>query len=128
MLILAGVSLNVALDENGPIKSAIKANLYQKYSTYLEEFENSAIYSDDDIFASDDNMKKYISSISNEDIEKFMIIDGDLYYCGSIDKEKNVAENLGINISLAGAQSSNDIKNIVKYLGDIQSNTRGRAD
>ena len=122
MLILAGISVSVVLNENGPIKGAVKATLYEKYSRYMEEFENSAIYADDDIFAIDDDVKKYISSISNDDLQKFMIINGDLYYCGNVDNEKEVAENLGVDISLAGASDTTELKKLLEYSENIKNN------
>ena len=121
MLILAGVSLNIALGENGVIKNAIKATVYQRFSTYLEEFQINSLNSDEDILGQGEDLKKYISTITDEDIEKFVIINGNLYYCGNVESEKNVANNLGMDISLAGTPNVEDVKELVQYFCDVET-------
>ena len=122
ILILAGVSINVAINENGPIKSAQKASLYQKYSTYIEELKNQMLYEEDSVYAYGNKIKKYISSINNSDLNNFIIIDGEMYFCGKGTREKEVADNLGINTSLAYGGSIEDLQTIIDCFEEIKEN------
>lgn len=122
LLILAGVSINIAFKENGTIKSAEKASNVYKFSTYKEEFDDLVMDEDDEISASGTELKKYITSIKDGDLDKFVIINGELYYCGNNKKEIEAADNIGIDTSLSGSSSIDDLRKILSYLAELKKN------
>ena len=122
LLILAGVSINIAFQKNGPIRSAEKASNVYKFSTYKEEFDDLVMDEDDEISASGTELKKYITSIKDGDLDKFVIINGELYYCGNNKKEIEAADNIGIDTSLSGSSSIDDLRKILSYLAELKKN------
>ena len=119
LLILAGVTINTLTGENGIITNAQKASLSNKYSGYNEEVQSQI---DDDIYCAGEKMKKYITSMDEKDLKNFVIINGQLVFCGSGNLERTVAEELGIDTSLATRNDSIDeIKVILEFLKSIKS-------
>ncbi|MBR2289291.1 MAG: hypothetical protein IJ867_01380, partial [Clostridia bacterium] len=106
MLVLAGVSLNALVGDNGIITNAREASTLTKLSTYKEEVEMNLIkyVPEDDlqrknnISALGENIKKYIPSLKEEDLSDFAVICGELYYLGADDEMKVSAKQVGINI------------------------------
>ena len=113
LLILAGVTLNTVVGENGILAHSQKASLSQRYATYKEALELSL---SEGITCSGNTMKIYVNSLSDEDLEKFVILNGQLAYIGQDDFEKEVAESLGINTTLAGSASITDIQLIAEKI------------
>ncbi len=99
LLILAGVSLNAIIGENGIITNVLDAKVLSKYSTYKEELET---YLSEDLTCADEDMKKYMKSMSDEDIDKFIVWNGKLYFIGDNEYERKMAESVGIDTSLSG--------------------------
>ena len=112
LLILAGVSINLATGENGIIEQAQNASIKQKFAKYKEELE-LGMYGQ--VTVAGEQMKNYIQTLSDEDVDKFVIINGALGYIGEDTKEKEIAESLEINATMSGsgAEAVEDIQNIV---------------
>ena len=119
LLILAGVSINLAIGENGIIEQAQNANLKQKFAKYKEELE-LGMYGQ--ITIAGEQMKNYIQSLKDEDVDKFVIINGQLGYIGADETEKEIIESLDINASNSGggAEAVEDIQNIVNKVITIK--------
>ncbi|MBR2290602.1 MAG: hypothetical protein IJ867_08575 [Clostridia bacterium] len=107
LLILAGVSLNALVGENGIISNAQMASVKTKFASYKEELGMSAL-DDTGIYASGNKLKDYIKNIKDEDIDKFVIIKSKLVYIGSDKLEASAAEGLG----LGGGSSASAVKEI----------------
>ena len=74
-----------------------------KFSQYDEEIKTNCV-NDENVYAVKDKMKKYIPSIENEDLEKFVIIKSKLLYVGINEKETEIANRLGIG----GGEATSD--------------------
>ena len=104
MLILAGVSLNMVMGDNSVLLQAQKSAFIQKMAGYKEELALSYLGSaakqlksikKEEITAMGTFVKEYIPSIADEDIGKYAIVKGDLYYCGSDEIELLVCKEQG---------------------------------
>lgn len=109
LLILAGVSLNAIVGDNGIISNAQTSSLKTKFANYKEEMEINLVgeISQDDIIdlkkakiiALDPTLvKKYIPSLSEQDLNDFGIISGKLYYMGEDELSKSAAQSQGIEV------------------------------
>ena len=120
LLILAGVSLNVLVGDNGIISNAQNASVKTRFAKYNEELGMNAL-DDTGIYASKNGLKDYIKSMEDQDLDKFVIIKSKLVYIGSDELESQAAESLG----LGGGSSQSavtEIQSIVDgiiELGDI---------
>lgn len=112
LLILAGVSLNMIMGENGILKQAENATITQKIAKYKEELE-LGMYGK--VTVAGEQLKNYIQSIKTEDMDQFVIINGELAYIGDDEKEKEIAKGLNVNLSMAGNNETTvlDIQNII---------------
>ena len=99
MLILAGVSLNAIIGDNGIITNAQLANVESKFASYKEELGINLVASvtegkiekEEEVTLLGENVRKYIPSLADEDIGKFNVISGKLYYTGEDELEKKAA-------------------------------------
>ena len=75
-------------------------------------------------------MKNYIQTLSDEDVDKFVIINGALGYIGENTEEKEIAENLEINATMSGsgAEAVEDIQNIVNKVITLKDSVTVPAD
>ena len=106
MLILAGVSLNATVGDNGIVTQAQTASMMQRYAGYLEEFELNKVdamiadgFNDDvnlNYLGTDDGFLNYVPSIREDDKPKFEIIGGYLVYTGDNANEEQYAQNVGM--------------------------------
>ena len=120
LLILAGVSINVLVGDNGIISNAQTASVKTKFAKYNEELGMNAM-DDTGIYASGNSLKNYIKSIEDQDLDKFVIIKSKLLYIGADELESEVAESLGLG-SGANASAVSEIQAIISgviQLGDI---------
>ena len=106
LLILAGVSLNAIIGENGILNRATESSIATKFAGYKEEMEMNLMGDENlenfevvNIILLDKNVKKYIPSLIEEDIGKIGIISGKLYYFGDDEICKKVAKSLNIEIA-----------------------------
>lgn len=104
MLILAGVSLNATIGENGILVQAKNATILQKVSKYKEEMEMNLIGAvggekEDTvsgITVLNENVKQYITSLLDSDVGNYGIIGGILYYLGDNSDEEEICRKQGI--------------------------------
>ncbi len=131
LLILAGVSLSLVLGNNGVITKTQEAAFMQKISSYKEEMEmnivgitNEEMRIKNKIIALNHDIEKYIPSIIDEDIGKYAIIGGELYYFGDNRKEIECCKKLGIITENINYQEELALENAIKekeeaeYIGD----------
>ena len=106
MLILAGVSLNATIGDNGIITQAQNAKIVAKIVNYKEEMETNFIGEISNDFNQEEigtitvlnnNVKKYITSLDDDDIGKYGIVNGELYYLGNDTKEMEICKQQGIH-------------------------------
>lgn len=107
LLILTGITLSAVIGENGLISKSQRASLAHQYGAYKEALELSL---NEGVTCSGSTMKTYISSLSDEDLDKFVILNGKLVYIGANELEKEVAESLNMDTSLSGDSSITDIQ------------------
>ena len=119
LLILAGVSIAMLTEDNGVIKNAKESKLATTFSTYKEEvnlyktnkyaenmnfLENTLEASKSSLLYNtkkqdeEGNIKDIITTINNDDMEKFEIIKGNLLINTKDLNEIKVAQSLGIQV------------------------------
>ena len=107
MLILAGVSLSMVTGDSSVLKQAQKTAFMQEMAGYKEELESQILGKSAEYYAKNlkhldketitlagANMREYISSMSDEDLDDYMIVDGELYYIGDDDFELGICADL----------------------------------
>ena len=117
LLILAGVSINLVLGQNGLITNAKEAKISQEFSTYKEkmnffiaekkiESENfnpesitaykEKLYYNTKKESDEDGIEEVLGKMSNKYLEKIQIIKGEIYINTEDNTEIKVAQNTGI--------------------------------
>lgn len=119
LLILAGVSINMIIGDNGILNQAKTATVKQRFAKYKEELE-LGMYGK--ITVAGETLKNYIQSMNTEDIDNFVIINGELSYIGNNEEEKTISDSLGVNSSMSGNNESavKDIQNIINKVIPIK--------
>ena len=140
MLILAGVSISAIVGEDGLLTKAQQAPFANKLASYNEEFEMNAvgaitdegIDNRDKITLMNEYVKQYVPSLEDNDIGQFAIINGQLYYVGDEDLEREVCKSQGYNTlpegmtaeEFASSVESSAIEEILKNMtGDAFTST-----
>ena len=104
MLILAGVSLSMVTGDSSVLGQAKKTAFLQEIAGYKEELAISYLgkaaeaqkkIDKKSITAIGSDLKKYIPSIKEEDIDDYMISQGELYYVGDDEFELAVCQEQG---------------------------------
>ena len=113
MLILAGISINATVGENGVVSKAQRSSIMSKFSRYKEELELNAV-EEMEIYASDDTLTTYIPSMTEEDKEKFVIMKRELLYIAENELEIEAAQNCGIGTAQAADETTSNSINEVK--------------
>ncbi len=103
LLLIAGITISMLTNENGILNMANEAVQKSKLAALKEEFEVNTAFeynnlSDLTIYGSD--IKAYINSLEEEDINNFAIVAGKLTYIGNDEKIKEYCKDLGINIDI----------------------------
>ncbi len=62
-------------------------------------------------------MKEYMSSMKKEDINNFVVLNGKLYFIGTDEYERKIAEEAGINTTLGGKEALPE--DIIQIVGEI---------
>lgn len=106
LLILAGVSINLLVGENGVLLKAQNASITNRYARYFEEFQmnkagamiEQGINADlaVNILGTDEEFLSYVPNIFEEDKSKFEIMAGNLVYTGKDTREEEIAKNVGM--------------------------------
>jgi hypothetical protein len=121
LLILAGVSLNVLIGNNGVLTQAQMSSLSHRIAIYKEEMEmNLAGLIDgkdtlnirETITVLNENVKSYIPSLEDEDVGLFGIINGELYYLGDNNQVIEICEKNNISCKEDNLTSEEFINNI----------------
>ena len=112
MLILAGVSINAIVGDDGILSRTQLATLMSKYAGYKEQLELNAF--DDEVYASGIAIKNYIPIITDEDIDKFIIMGNKLIYAGENELELEAVSNLDIESAIKGEDSTKNAINEIK--------------
>ena len=125
MLILAGVTINAVVGDDGIIAKTQVASIMSKFSTYKEELELNAV-NEIEIYASSDAIKNYIPSMTEKDIEKFVIMKRELLYIENDELELKAAEACGIGTAQAAdettSNSINEVKAVISGVINLSSN------
>ncbi len=120
MLILAGVSINAVVGDNGVLSNAQKATLFSKFAAWKEELALNTV-EDTTITCAKENMKNYIQSMEDDYLEKFVIANSELLYIGDDEQEKEVCRNLDINDDVGSSGVASDIITIYDKVLSINS-------
>jgi hypothetical protein len=106
MLILAGVSLNFVTGESSVLTEAMETAFMQEVTGYKEQLAVSLlgeaskelrVVDKTELTARGDAMKKYIPTITSDDINEYMIVAGELYYVGDDEFEIGVCNKYGLH-------------------------------
>ena len=62
-------------------------------------------------------MKEYMSSMKTEDMNNFVVLNGKLYFIGTDEYERKIAEEAGINTTLGGKEALPE--DIIQIVGEI---------
>lgn len=132
MLILSRISISALVGEDGLLSKAQQASFANKLATYNEEFEmntveaitDKGVNNRDKITLMNEYVKQYVPSLEDNDIGQFAIINGQLYYVGDEDLEREVCKSQGYNTlpegmtveEFASSVENNAIDSIIKQL------------
>ena len=108
LLIIVGITVNSLISNNMKTResvfSTLIGNLKDEYDLYVSDkkideydFDRSSINA-----SSYDELKKYMSSINEDNYRKFNIINGKLAYVDNVDWEIEIAKRMGLLISEEG--------------------------
>ena len=102
LLILAGVSLNAIIGDDGIITNSQIASIESKFAGYKEELETNIVSKAEGdrekVNLLNENVKSYIQSLEENDIGRFAVIEGELYYLGNDEISKKAAKNLNMEV------------------------------
>ena len=125
MLILAGVSLSMVTGDSSVLKQAQKTAFMQEMAGYKEELESQILGKSAEYYAKNlkhidkagitlagTNMKKYIPSMKDNDINDYMIIGGELYYIGDDEFELAICNELGYETKPSDMNSEDFVTSI----------------
>ncbi len=135
LLILTGTTISILTGQNNVINMANEAAIKSSLSALKEEFEMNIVYEYnnlDDINVYGNDIKEYIKSIEDKDIDNFAILKGKLTYIGEDELIKEYCIDLDIDVGFLDiAILSEFIQNIevvqglqdkditpINYLGD----------
>ena len=136
MLVLAGVSLNATIGENGIVTQAQNATLMQRIATYLEEFQMYKVNEwikqgiDDELYfyASGNEMKTIIPSMADEDLPDFCVLSGNLTYLGTNEKYIEAMSKLeGYYIASSSELTSTFAERVKGYVEELEETKRTDA-
>lgn len=104
MLILAGVSINATIGENGLITKTKIASIATRISQLKEELEmnivgaiaEDKIHKREEVTVFGTAIRKYIPSVTVDEIENYVVIGGELYYIGDDEIYKQASEIQGV--------------------------------
>lgn len=106
MTVLAGVVFQVTFSDTGIITESRKSACAQRYGVYQDELKVSlmsgilesdlGLANTDTVILLDSQVKTVIPSLADEDVGKFVVINGELYYVGEDDIELFACEETGI--------------------------------
>lgn len=129
MLILAGVSINAIIGEDGILSKAQDAVLTQRMAQYLEEFQmyktsewieqgiNDEVY----FYASGEELKKIIPSMLDTEIDDFCVLSGQLTYLGTNPKYQEMLLNMGFYIASSSELSSAFAERVKGYIEELEN-------
>lgn len=121
IVILSGISLNIVFSENSVLGKAKRLKILNKYSEYKESV--GKILKSSNIYISGELLSNYISDIDEKDIEKFVIVGGELFYIGDSDEEKEIAKSLEIDYLDKDELNEKAIKKIIiPYIQSLNEN------
>ena len=97
LLILAGVSMSSLVGDNGIITNGQIASIESKFAGYREELETNIVSKAEGdrekVNLLNENVKNYIPSLEENDVGRFAVIGGELYYLGNDELSKKAAKN-----------------------------------
>ena len=122
MLILAGVSLSMVTGDSSVLGQAKKTAFLQKMAGYKEELAISLldeatkslrVVDKTELTARGASVKDYIPSIADEDINKFAVLQGELYYVGDDAFEISVCKEQGF-VTIPEGMSLEEFENQIE--------------
>jgi len=122
MIILAGVSINAVVGDNGIIAKAQYSSIATRLAKYKEELEMNMINTtgfeeipqSNNVTALNDNVKTYIPSLLDSEIGEYGIVAGELYYLGEDENIIKVCSSQSIKYKESNINKKDYIANIEK--------------
>ena len=122
--------MNAIVGDNGVITNGQIASIESKFAGYKEELETSIVSKAEGdrekVNLLNENVKNYIPSFDENDIGRFAVIEGELYYLGDDELSKKAAKNQKMEVmdseietesSIASRIEEKAIDSIVKSRG-----------
>ncbi len=131
ILIISGISIAMLTAENGIIKMASEATEKSKLAALKEELEVNTVFEYENIsnltiYGSD--IKKYIKSLEDEDIDDFAIVEGKLTYIGNDEVIKQYCKDIGINVGFLDLIILTDYIQKATVIADLADNDNTPID
>ena len=108
-----GVSLNAIIGDNGIIINSQIASIESKFAGYREELETNIVSKaegdKEKVNLLNENVKNYIPSLEENDIGRFAVIEGELYYLGNDELLKKAAKNQKMEVMDSGVETESNI-------------------
>lgn len=113
MLILAGVALSSLTGDNSVLGQAQTATMAYRFAGYKEQLD---MILNKDMTCAGESLRKYIPQIDDDELDEFIIINGQLAYVGDEQLEKEIATQVGIDVIFAANTTADDVINITEKL------------
>ena len=113
-----GISLNAIIGDDGIITNSQIASIESKFAGYKEELETNIVSKAEGdrekVNLLNENVKTYIPSIDENDIGKFAVIGGELYYLGNDELLKKAAQNQKMEVMDSGVGTESSVSSKVE--------------
>ena len=100
------MSLNAIIGNDGIIRNSQVASIETKFARYKEELETNIVSEEEGdgekVNLLNENVKNYIPSLEENDVGRFAVIGGELYYLGNDELSKKAAKNQKMEIMDSG--------------------------
>ena len=106
------MSLNAVIGNNGIITNSQIASIETKFARYKEELETNIVSEEEGdgekVNLLNENVKNYIPSLEENDVGRFAVIGGELYYLGNDELSKKAAQNQKMEVIDSGTETESE--------------------
>ncbi len=122
--------MNAIIGNDGVITNSQIASIESKFAKYKEELEENIVSKAEGdrekVNLLNENLKTYIPSFNENDIGKFAVIEGELYYLGNDELSKKAAENQKMEVMDSGVETESNVASRIEEKA-IESMVKSRG-
>ena len=118
------------IGDDGIITNSQIASIESKFAGYKEELEENIVSKEEGnkerINLLNKNVKTYIPSLEENDVGRFAVIEGELYYLGDDELSKKAAQNQKMEVMDSGAETESNVASRIEEKA-IESMVKSRG-